>query len=46
LDLDDFKKINESMGHEAGDALLIQIAQRIQSHIRHRDILGRLGGDE
>lgn len=46
LDLDDFKKINELMGHEAGDALLIQIAQRIQSHIRHRDTLGRLGGDE
>lgn len=46
LDLDDFKKINESLGHETGDDLLIQVAQRIQMHIRQNDILGRLGGDE
>jgi len=46
LDLDDFKKINESMGHDAGDELLIEVAQRIQMHIRHVDTLGRLGGDE
>ena len=46
MDLDDFKKINESMGHSAGDALLIQVTKRIQAHIRHGDTLGRLGGDE
>ncbi len=46
LDLDDFKKINESMGHEVGDNLLIQVAQRIQKNIHHGDMLGRLSGDE
>ena len=46
MDLDDFKKINESLGHSAGDALLIQVTKRIQTHIRHGDTLGRLGGDE
>lgn len=46
LDLDDFKKINESMGHDAGDVILIQVVERIQSHIRPGDSLGRLGGDE
>lgn len=46
LDLDDFKKINESMGHDAGDELLTQVAQRIQKHIHPGDMLGRLGGDE
>lgn len=46
LDLDDFKKINESMGHDAGDDLLIQAAKRIQTHIGQNDILGRLGGNE
>jgi diguanylate cyclase (GGDEF)-like protein/PAS domain S-box-containing protein len=46
LDLDDFKKINESMGHDAGDDLLIQVAQRIQKNIHPGDMLGRLSGDE
>lgn len=46
LDLDDFKKINESMGHDTGDQLLIQVAERIQAHLRPSDTLGRLGGDE
>lgn len=46
LDLDDFKKINESMGHDTGDELLIQVAERIQTYIRDGDTLGRLGGDE
>lgn len=46
LDLDDFKKINESMGHDAGDAILIQVVERLQLHLRPGDSLGRLGGDE
>lgn len=46
LDLDQFKIINDTCGHRAGDELLKQITSLIQSHIRTRDILGRLGGDE
>lgn len=46
LDLDDFKKINESLGHDVGDELLTMVAKRIQTHIRPDDTLGRLGGDE
>lgn len=46
VDLDDFKRINDSMGHEAGDSLLITITQRLQSAIRVEDTLARLGGDE
>ncbi len=46
LDLDEFKKINDSCGHEAGDMLLTHISQRIQHAIRKRDTLARLGGDE
>lgn len=46
LDLDSFKPINDRWGHEAGDELLIQLTQRIQSALRANDSLARLGGDE
>ncbi|PXW91130.1 PAS domain S-box-containing protein/diguanylate cyclase (GGDEF)-like protein [Nitrosomonas sp. Nm84] len=46
LDLDDFKKINDSMGHESGDELIVNIAGRINAILRTNDMLGRFGGDE
>ena len=46
LDLDDFKPINDIHGHEAGDAMLVEIAKRLSSVTRTEDIIGRLGGDE
>ncbi|MGO2089854.1 MAG: diguanylate cyclase domain-containing protein [Oceanisphaera sp.] len=46
LDLDNFKCVNDTVGHEGGDHLLIEIAQRLQNTVRASDIVGRLGGDE
>ncbi|MGP0175179.1 diguanylate cyclase domain-containing protein [Pseudomonas sp. NCHU5208] len=46
LDLDNFKQLNDTLGHEAGDALLEEVGQRLQDTLRKTDTAARLGGDE
>ncbi len=46
LDLDDFKDVNDTFGHEAGDIVLASVAERIQAVVREGDAVARLGGDE
>ena len=46
LDMDKFKSINDTLGHEAGDQLLLQASERLRHAVRESDIIARLGGDE
>jgi diguanylate cyclase (GGDEF)-like protein len=46
LDIDRFKQINDTFGHDMGDRVLIAIADILQSHLRQQDMIGRWGGEE
>jgi two-component system cell cycle response regulator len=46
IDLDEFKPVNDIHGHEAGDAVLVEIAERLRAIGRPEDVVGRMGGDE
>ncbi len=46
LDLDRFKQINDTLGHAVGDTILVEVAKRIKTLLKNKDIIARYGGDE
>jgi diguanylate cyclase (GGDEF)-like protein len=46
IDIDNFKNINDTLGHDHGDKLLVELSQRLKDHVRRSDTVARLGGDE
>ena len=46
IDIDDFKDVNDSLGHAVGDEVLVEVARRLRSAVRDGDVVGRMGGDE
>jgi diguanylate cyclase (GGDEF)-like protein/PAS domain S-box-containing protein len=46
MDLDQFKRVNDSLGHDAGDQLLVAISKRLKHCVAHQDVIARIGGDE
>lgn len=46
VDIDHFKKVNDNFGHDAGDKVLIQFANILQSSVRNSDLVARMGGEE